>query len=34
MKGSIYIPDHIDIDSIYAVMYSIWRMLSFVNTLK
>ena len=34
MKGSIYIQDHIDIDSSYAVMYSIWHMLPFVNTLK
>ena len=30
----MYVQDHIDIDSSYAVMYSIWCMLSFVYILK
>ena len=30
----MYIQDHIDIDSSYAVMYSIWRMVSFVYISK
>ena len=34
MKGIMYVQDHIDIDSSYAVMYSIWCMLSFVYILK
>ena len=34
MKVIMYIQDHIDIDSSYAVMYSIWSMLSFVYILN
>ena len=34
MKGIMYIQDHIDIDSSYVVIYSIWYVLSFVYILK